>query len=180
MFTLSAADSSWQILGYAITGMAAVAFMVWAMYWLTNREKIAAQKDERVHRQKSFEAHMKHEEEQSRQQGEYHAIVAGKQRLECQLLEVQLELAKADLAQRRAEAEDGGISHIQLNKLHAAKMQHESDLLEVQLELARRDLAMRGDHLDYHDTMMEKSKLEIESLKLRIREQKKDLDGFGA
>lgn len=157
-----------------------LALVIGAIYWLTNRERINAQKDERTHRQKSFEAHMRHEEEQAKQQSEYQGVVLEKQKLESQLLEVQLEIARSELAQRRAESGEGGVANPQLNRLHAEKMKREAELLDVQLELARRDLALRGDQLDFHDAMMEKSRLEIESLKLRIREQKKDLDGFGA
>ena len=50
---------------------------------------------------------------------------------------------------------------------------------EDRLHPACRDLAMRGDQLDFHDTRMEQTKLEIESLRLQIREQKKRLDEFG-
>ncbi|MFO0833301.1 MAG: hypothetical protein U0637_15825 [Phycisphaerales bacterium] len=180
MITLGAVSSDMQTAVAFLAVLAPMALLIWGLYWFTNRERIAAMKDERLHRQRSFEAHIKHEEEQARQQAEFHTVVAAKHKLETQLLELQLEIAKAELEQRRAEATVGGVPSSQLNKLHAEKMRRESDLLEVQLELARRDLALRGDHLDYHDAMMEKSKLEIESLRLRIREQKKDLDGFGA
>jgi hypothetical protein len=65
-----------------------------------------------------------------------------------------------------------------LNQMLVEKFTKESQLLDVQLELARRDLAMRGDQLHYHDTMMEKVRIEIESLKLQVREQHKRLDEF--
>lgn len=177
---LAAQSTDMSVALAVLAVLAPLALVIGAIYWFTNREKIAAQKDERTHRQKSFEAHMRNEEEQAKQQAEYQSVVLEKQKLESQLLEVQLEIAKSELAQRKAESGEGGVANPQLNRLHAEKMKREADLLDVQLELARRDLALRGDQLDFHDAMMEKSRLEIESLKLRIREQKKDLDGFGA
>lgn len=95
-----------------------------------------------------------------------------------QKVQLDAEIAKLEIAARKADFAEGGVPHAELNKLHASKMKRELELLEVQVELARRDLALRGDHLAYHDQMMEKVKLEIESLKLQVREQRKRLEEF--
>lgn len=70
--------------------------------------------------------------------------------------------------------------HTELNTLAAQKFKREVELLDVQLQLAKFDLGMRHDHRDYHDLVMEKARLEIESLKLHIKEQRKRNDDFGA
>ncbi len=174
--TIAATDNSgW----YAVGFITFIVLLVWGAYYLTNRHRLGAQRDEREFRRKGFEAQLKREAEEGKRAEHYHETALRKSLLEAQLLELQVEIAKAELEQRKAEAGVGGVTGSELNKLHATKVVKESDLLEVQVELARRDLALRADHLDYHDAMMEKSKLEIESLKLRIREQRKDLDGFG-
>ncbi len=98
---------------------------------------------------------------------------------EVELSAINIEIAKHELADRKAAAEGGGVSNLHLHKLQAAKFEREIAMLDAQVELSRRDLAMRGDQLDFHDTRMEQTRLEIESLKLQIREQKKRLDEFG-
>lgn len=98
---------------------------------------------------------------------------------EAELSSINIEIAKYELADRKAASSETGVSSGQLHKLQAAKFEREIAMLDAQVELSRRDLAMRGDQLDFHDTRMEQSKLEIESLKLQIREQKKRLDEFG-
>ena len=98
---------------------------------------------------------------------------------EVELSAINIEIAKHELADRKAASEGGGVSNSHLHKLQAAKFEREVAMLDAQVELSRRDLAMRGDQLDFHDTRMEQSRLEIESLKLQIREQKKRLDEFG-
>ncbi len=70
--------------------------------------------------------------------------------------------------------------HTELNSLAAQKFKREIELLDVQLQLAKFDLGMRHDHRDYHDLVMEKARLEIESLKLHIKEQRKRNDDFGS
>lgn len=98
---------------------------------------------------------------------------------EVELSAINIELARFELADRKAASNDTGVSSGQLHKLQAAKFEREIAMLDAQVELSRRDLAMRGDQLDFHDTRMEQAKLEIESLRLQIREQKKRLDEFG-
>jgi cell division protein FtsL len=70
--------------------------------------------------------------------------------------------------------------HTELNSLAAQKFKREVELLDIQLQLAKFDLGMRHDHRDYHDLVMEKARLEIESLKLHIKEQQKRNDDFGS
>jgi hypothetical protein len=119
-----------------------------------------------------------HESRAANSSNDYEVGVRQKIKLEADMLSTQTEIAKLELSARKAEFDEGGVPHAELNKIHAGKMRRELDLLEVQIELARRDLALRGDHLAYHDCMMEKVKLEIESLKLQVREQRKRLDEF--
>lgn len=100
--------------------------------------------------QSSFHtAQLRQQESDAKAQAEYHALM---------------------LEQTRTQT--------QLNTILAEKFGKEIALLDVQLELARRDLALRGDQLHFHDTMMEKARIEIESLKLQVREQHKRLDEF--
>lgn len=107
-----------------------------------------------------------------------HQMQAKKFEKEFELLNAQVELSRNEVSER-ASAESNGVTNTQLHKLQAAKFEREIAMLDAQVELSRRDLAMRGDQLDFHDTRMEQTKLEIESLKLQIREQKKRLDEFG-
>ncbi len=69
--------------------------------------------------------------------------------------------------------------HLQLNELAAQKMRQEIEMLGLQLQLAKQEVNARLERHDYHDAVMEKTRLEIESLKLHIKEQKKRLDEFG-
>ncbi len=98
---------------------------------------------------------------------------------EAELSAINIEIARHELADRKAASGETGVSNAHLHKLQAAKFEREIAMLDAQVELSRRDLAMRGDQLDFHDTRMEQTKLEIESLRLQIREQKKRLDEFG-
>jgi len=116
---------------------------------------------------------------------------------EVELSTLNIQLAKAELSQRmdaattarlKAEAELSRLN-VEIGKLELehrkdestrARFNNESEISKINVELARRDLALRGDHLDLHDRMMEKANLEIESLKLQIKEQRKRLDEFGS
>lgn len=69
--------------------------------------------------------------------------------------------------------------HTELNAVAAQKMKREVELLDIQLQLAKFDMGMRHDSRDYHDLMMEKARLEIESLKQHIKEQRKRNEDFG-
>ncbi len=118
------------------------------------------------------------QEREARHNEEYHEAAMRKVNMEHAL-------AKAELRMRHIELGEGEVdgkglpSRGEMNALVAKKMQLEVELLTTQLELARRELALRGDQLDFHDVQMERTRLEIESLKLRIREQRKGLDEFG-
>lgn len=70
--------------------------------------------------------------------------------------------------------------HIETNKIGIEKMRREVELLDLQIKLAGTELITRRDVRDYNDLMMDKTRLEIESLKLHIKEQRKRLDEFGA
>ncbi|GEM_PF-1180128 len=117
-------------------------------------------------------------------------------RNEIELTALNIQLAKAELSQRiDASTQQRFKNESELSRLNVelaknelihrledetkARLRNESELSQISLELARRDLALRGDHLDLHDRMMEKATLEIESLKLQIKEQRKRLDEFG-
>lgn len=116
---------------------------------------------------------------QADRQRELDALALDRMRSEHELTKIQAQIAALELESRQREQADRGVTHAKLNASTYEKFQRENALLDVQVELARRDLALRGDHLQYHDTMMEKARLEIESLRLQIREQRKRLDEFG-
>lgn len=65
-----------------------------------------------------------------------------------------------------------------VHRLGTQKMQREIELLDIQLQLARHELAMRHEHRDHHDLLMDKTRLEIESLGQHIKEQKKRNEDF--
>lgn len=111
---------------------------------------------------------------EQRQQNEYHTAAMRKVNVEHELALSELRIRQAELG----EGEGGGVPRAEMNKLVAKKMGLEIELLTTQLELARRELALRGDQLDFHDVQMERARLEIESLKLRIKEQRKGLDDY--
>jgi hypothetical protein len=94
------------------------------------------------------------------------ASTGARLKAETELSRLNVELARLELAHRQDDAT-------------RARFQNESEISKVNVELARRDLALRGDHLNLHDRMMEKANLEIESLKLQIKEQRKRLDDYG-
>jgi len=69
--------------------------------------------------------------------------------------------------------------HKSMNQLTIDKVGLELQALQTQLKLMETDLRRRGDAGEYHAAMMEKTRLELESLKLHIREQRKRLDDYG-
>jgi hypothetical protein len=158
------------------------------LFGLYYRDQMKRQKHTDADREAQRDAFLKREEAQRRDIEQN--ISLGNESLRKMRLEIEL----MELQKRRMlggpppivgpDADDESVpptpTHEDLNRLMAQKMERELKLLDVQVELARRDQAMRSDQLDYHDTMMEKAKLEIESLKLHIKEQRKRLDeGFG-
>ncbi len=172
---------------FAVFGVI-VAIVVGGVLVLQYRDKLRREKREDADLQVQREAFLKREEVQRRDIEQN--ISLGNESLRKMRLEIEL----MELQKRRMlggpppivgpDADDESApptpTHEDLNRLMAQKMERELKLLDVQVELARRDQAMRSDQLDYHDTMMEKAKLEIESLKLHIQEQRKRLDeGFG-
>lgn len=82
----------------------------------------------------------------------------------------------AEAAMRERAAFD---QHMEASKTGVAKMRREMEMLEIQLKLAAWEVSKRQDMRDYHDLMMDKTRLEIESLRLHIKEQRKRLDEFG-
>lgn len=65
------------------------------------------------------------------------------------------------------------------NQTGLKKMQLESKLLDLQVQIAERELANRIKGEQINSVAIEKLKLEVESMKLHIREQHKRLDDFG-
>lgn len=70
--------------------------------------------------------------------------------------------------------------HVALNDLQTAKLTLETKLLQAQFDNVERDRHMRDNHEDYHKLMMQKTELEIQSLKLHIREMRKRNEDFGS
>lgn len=133
--------------------------------------KWRAQTGEERRRSAAFAAHQLREDAAAAANEKFHVIGAAKLQTEADLLSIQLQLAKSDLASR--ERND------KFNELAVEKMRKELDLLDLQTQLAKRDVALRMESHDYHDLMFEKTKLEIECLKLQVKEQSRRLDEFG-
>ncbi len=70
--------------------------------------------------------------------------------------------------------------HVALNELQTTKLTLETKLLQAQFENVERDRHMRDNHEDYHKLMMQKAELEIQSLKLHIKEMRKRNEDFGS
>lgn len=70
--------------------------------------------------------------------------------------------------------------HVALNELQTTKLTLETKLLQAQFENVERDRHMRDNHEDYHKLMMQKTELEILSLKLHIKEMRKRNEDFGS
>jgi hypothetical protein len=164
------------------------ALLVGGMVFVTIRDKRRREKREAADHELQREAFLRREQAQHKDLEQNLALGAEslrKLRLEVELMELQKRRMIGGPAIVGAGLDDeiespAPLSNDDLNRLMAQKMERELKLLDVQIELARRDQAMRSDQLDYHDTMMEKAKLEIESLRLHIKEQQKRLDeGFG-
>jgi hypothetical protein len=176
-----------ELVFFAIFGVI-VACVIGGVLVLQYRDKKRREKREDADHQVQREAFLKREEVQRRDIEQNIALgneSLRKLRLEIELMELQkrrMQGGPPPIVGPDADDEStpSTPTHDDLNRLMAQKMERELKLLDVQVELARRDQAMRSDQLDYHDTMMEKAKLEIESLKLHIQEQRKRLDeGFG-
>ena len=84
---------------------------------------------------------------------------------------------KLEEAQREREGRAFS-QHVALNDLTAKKLELETRVLQAQLDAAERDKRAREQHEEYHRLMVDKAGLEIQSLKLHIREQKKRMDDF--
>lgn len=69
--------------------------------------------------------------------------------------------------------------HKQMNELTIAKLRMELKLMESQFESMAATDERRSGADAFNRQMMEKAKLEVESLKLHIREQRKRLDDYG-
>lgn len=66
-----------------------------------------------------------------------------------------------------------------MNQIVADKYKAEAKLLDLQLKLAQTELDHRERSQAFESMAKQKMQLEIESLKLHIREQRKGLDEFG-
>lgn len=69
--------------------------------------------------------------------------------------------------------------HRDLNERQVLKLDAELVLLQGQQKLMESELRRRDEAAEFHAAMMEKTRLEVESLKLHIREQRKRLDDYG-
>jgi hypothetical protein len=140
-------------------------------------------KEKQRERAAMLDTHHQNEMRMQDQNNTANAELLKKLRYEVELLATQKEIAAHELLSRKHSTREGqpnpNDQHAELNALGAQKMKKELELLDTQLQLMKADLAMRHDTRDYHDLMAEKAKLEIESLKLQIREQHKRLDEFG-
>jgi hypothetical protein len=67
-----------------------------------------------------------------------------------------------------------------INQTGLKKMQLETQLLQTQVKIAEHELANRQRNDQINAVAVEKLRLEVESLKLHIREQHKRLDEFGS
>jgi hypothetical protein len=70
--------------------------------------------------------------------------------------------------------------HVALNDLQAKKLDLETKVLQAQLDAAERDKRARQLQEEFHRLVVDKTSLEIQSLKLHIREQKKRTDDFSS
>lgn len=68
--------------------------------------------------------------------------------------------------------------HLALNDLQAKKVELETRVLQAQLEAADRDKRARQLQEEFHKLVVDKTSLEIQSLKLHIKEQMKRNDDF--
>jgi hypothetical protein len=69
--------------------------------------------------------------------------------------------------------------HRDLNERQLLKLDAELVLMQGQQKLMEGELRRRDEAAEFHAAMMEKTRLEVESLKLHIREQRKRLDDYG-
>ena len=80
---------------------------------------------------------------------------------------------------RQREREEGAYQqHIRLQELTARKLDLEARLLTAQAENIDRDRQIREKNAEYHELMVKKAQLEIQSLKLHIKEQLKRGEDF--
>lgn len=85
------------------------------------------------------------------------------------------------LGQVQQERDDRAYAqHVHLNDLTGEKLQAENKVLIAQLAAMERDRIARERDDEFHQLMVHKSKLEIQSLQLHIREQRKRIDDFNS
>lgn len=68
--------------------------------------------------------------------------------------------------------------HVALNELTAEKIKLENQYLQLQMKIGALEIESRERADEYHGLMSDKTRLEIQSLKLHIREQTKRLDDY--
>jgi hypothetical protein len=68
--------------------------------------------------------------------------------------------------------------HVALNDLTAEKIKLENQYLQLQVRIGQLKIEAREHNEEYHRLMSQKTQLEIQSLKLHIREQHKRLDDY--
>lgn len=84
--------------------------------------------------------------------------------------------ARANMQREQFHFEQGQ----SINQTGLKKMQLETQLLQTQVQIAEHELASRQRHEQINSVAIEKLRLEVESLKLHIREQHKRLDDFSS
>lgn len=83
------------------------------------------------------------------------------------------ELAKRNYEDNERRNQAAFDHNLESAKLNDQKQRLECRMLELQIQLAESELAARREHGDVGDLMTEKTRLEIESLRLHIRDQRK-------
>lgn len=97
-----------------------------------------------------------------------------------QIAALQTTQARANaFAEQHAERDQKAYEqHVTLNQLTADKIRLENQYLQMQLRIGQLEVEAREHNEEYHELMRQKTQLEIQSLKLHIREQTKRLDDF--
>jgi|GEM_PF-2566851 len=96
-------------------------------------------------------------------------------------LDLVLEEQSRANAQMQANAERDQrayAQHVALNDLTAEKIKLENQYLQLQVRIGQMEIESRERAEEYHRLMSEKTRFEIQSLKLHIREQNKRLDDY--
>lgn len=100
------------------------------------------------------------------EQNEVNRLIADKVRTEVDLLKLQVQSVRREVESPAAREQQ---------ELTAQRTRREVELLDLQIRLARYELENR----EHQGILIDKARLEIESLRLQVIEQRKRLDDFG-